>query len=160
MSTARKRALPLVILPERRLPPLCRLPGQTPAKACQVLGRRKARHLTADFRQNRRSSNRLDARDAQEQLHRLHKGAQPLIDLQLQVVDAVFQEAHMGKDAPEQHPVMGLNLSIERLLQLGQFAAQGATSQLRQRFGIADPLDHGRYHALSALAHHKTSHRG
>jgi len=57
------------------------------------------------------------------QLHCLRKGAQPLIDLQLQVLDTLFQEAHMGKDLLEQHPVMGLNLAIERLLQLGQFAA-------------------------------------
>ena len=123
INAARKRALPLVILPERRLPPLCLFPGQTPAKARQVLGGRKTGHLTADFRQYRRSRNRLNARDARAQLHRLRKGAQPLIDLQLQVVDAVFQEAHMGKDPLEQHPVMSLNLAIERLLQLGKFAA-------------------------------------
>jgi hypothetical protein len=56
------------------------------------------------------------------QLHCLRKGAQPLIDLQLQMVDAVFQEAHMGKDAPEQHPVIGRLRPIERLLQLRKFA--------------------------------------
>lgn len=122
INAVRKRALPFVILPERRLPPLCLFPGQTPAKARQVLGGGEAVHLTADFRQDRRCRNRLNARDTQEQLHRLRKGAQPLIDLQLQVLDTVFQEAHMGKDLLEQHPVMGLNLAIERLLQLGQFA--------------------------------------
>jgi hypothetical protein len=97
-----------------------------------VFSRRKARHLTADFRQNGSGRNRLNARDAQQQLHGFRKGTQPLIDLQLQVVDAVLQEAHVGKDPSQQHAVMGLNLPVKGLLQLGQFAAQGATRQLRQ----------------------------
>src|SRR5258706_1319389 len=41
INTARKRALPLVILPERRLPPLCLLPGQTPAHEARCLAEGK-----------------------------------------------------------------------------------------------------------------------
>jgi len=64
------------------------------------------------------------------QLHRLLKRAEPLLDLELQVLDTVFQVANVSKDLAKQHLVMRLDLPAQRLLELGQFVAQGATSQI------------------------------
>jgi hypothetical protein len=66
------------------------------------------------------------------QLHRLLKRAEPLLDLELQVLDTVFQVANVRKDLAKQHLVMRLDLPAQRLLELGQFVAQGATSQISQ----------------------------
>ena len=66
------------------------------------------------------------------QLHRLLKRAEPLLDLELQVLDTVFQVAHVSKDLSKQHLVMRVNLPGPRLLELGQFVAQRATSQISQ----------------------------
>ena len=66
------------------------------------------------------------------QLHRLLNRAESLLDLELQVLDTVFQVAHVRKDLAKQHLVMRLDLPGPRLLELGQFVAQAATSQISQ----------------------------
>jgi len=55
-----------------------------------------------------------------------------LLDLPLQLLDTVFQVANVSKDLAKQHLVMRLDLPAQRLLELGQFVAQGATSQISQ----------------------------
>jgi hypothetical protein len=66
------------------------------------------------------------------QLHRLLKRAESLLDLQLQMLDTVFQVAHVRKDLSKQHLVMRVNLPVQSLLELGQFVAQRATRQISQ----------------------------
>src|SRR6266513_6437998 len=87
----------------------------------QMLGGGKPTHLHPNFRQNSRRSNRLNTWDTQQQLHRLRKWAQSLLNLLLQVLKAVFQKADMGEDLPQQHTVLRFDLSVQCLLQLGQF---------------------------------------
>src|SRR5438034_11500937 len=94
------------------------------------------------------------------QLHRLLKRAKSLLDLQLHVLDTVFQVANVSKDLSKQHLMMQLDLPMQSLLKLGQFVAESATSQISQYFGIAHPLDHSREHPPPTLVQHRTSHRG
>jgi hypothetical protein len=68
----------------------------------------------------------------ESQLHRLLKRAESLLELQLQVLETMFQVAHVSKDVSKQHLVMRLDLPGPRLLELGQFVAQGATRQISQ----------------------------
>jgi len=74
----------------------------------------------------------LHPRNTQQQLHRLLKRAEPLLDLPLQLLDTVFQVANVRKDLAKQHLVLRLDLPAQRLLELGQFVAQRATSQISQ----------------------------
>jgi hypothetical protein len=78
------------------------------------------------------------------QLHCLLIGADPLLNFALELGNAVFQKGDVRKALLEQDPVMRLNASLKRLLELRQFAPQSATGQIGQGFGIADSLDHGR----------------
>src|SRR5215471_11682906 len=108
IRTERKRALPLVVLPERRLPPLCVLSGHTPAHEARCLAEGKRLISTPISARIAAAAICLHAGNAQEQLPRLLTWAQPLLDLQLELLHTVFQVAHVSKELPKQHPVLRL----------------------------------------------------
>ena len=159
--TERKRALPLVIFPERRLPPLCLLPGQTPAKAREMSVRGKTAHIHPNFSQKSSSGNLLNARNARASIASPPQMGSTADQSPAVGVGCCLLKSSCGQRSARAAPGDGARSAHAGPAAIGESCgARCHEPASASCSSIAYPLDHGRYHTLSALAHHKTSHRG
>jgi hypothetical protein len=107
------------------------LPGPTPAHEARWLAEGKRLLSTPLSERRAAAASCLHAGNAQEQLLRLLKWAEPVLELQLEMLNTVFQRAHVSKALPKQHVVLRLALAVQRLLELAKFVTQRATSPHR-----------------------------
>jgi hypothetical protein len=80
-----------------------------------VFGRRKLVHIDAQFCDEGSSGHCFDTGNRLQQPHGLLIGLQSLLDLCFQLGDGCLEEVHMRQDLPQEHLVIGPELSAERL---------------------------------------------
>ncbi len=129
---ARKRVLPLVVGAWSRLPPLCLLPGATPAQEAEMFGGGKATHIIADFGQDGTGALPLDARNLHEPRNGLLIEAETLLNRRSKVSRLVSKNSRCAEHLAQQDAVMGVDASFQSFPQLRQLAALGAACQVRQ----------------------------
>lgn len=66
-----------------------------------MFGCRKPRHLTANLSENRGGRHLLNAWDTQEQLQSLLKRSKSLVNILLQMLNALLQKGNVGEQGVE-----------------------------------------------------------
>jgi hypothetical protein len=115
--------LPEVVAPLKRLPPLCLLPGQTPAKAGQVFVRKEAAHVRANLSHDGRCGDRTNTNNALDQRDRFVKRGEMLLNLLLHLSNGLFQKSNVSQDALEQKAVMRLHSTFQGEPQIRELRA-------------------------------------
>src|SRR6266487_5692894 len=99
------------------------VPGADPCPRRQVVGRGKTRHIITNFPQNSGGSKLSNRRNTHQQGHGILKRREALFNVLLQLLQGLLQKSNMSQDMFEQQTMMGLNPTIEGLLQLRKLLA-------------------------------------
>ena len=105
-------------------------------------GSREPTHVSADLREDCGRGDCSDARDRLQQLERFFERRQAALDLYLHLSNGLLQEIDVRQELAEQHQVMRLDSSVERLAQLGQLGPQDSTGQLGEDARIPLAIEH------------------
>jgi hypothetical protein len=90
--------------------------------------------------------------DRLQQLERLFERRHAALDLYLHLRNGLLREIDVRQELADQHQMMRLDPSVERLAQLRQLGPQDATGQLGKDVRIPLAIEHGRQHGPAADA--------
>src|SRR3954471_12119037 len=144
---------PLRVLPERRLPADWSLPGQRPGPGREVPRGRELGHVGADLGEDALRAAALDAGHRAQQFNRRRERADLFLDHAGELFDLLVEEIDVAQDRADPQPVMGVEVSGERLAQGGDLLAHLPPRQFGEDRGIGLAGDERVEHVAPGLAH-------
>jgi hypothetical protein len=143
VRTSASQRLPLVGLPERRLPPVRLLPGQRPAQAARWPAVGKT-DMSTPISAMMASAARLPTPVMVAEPVTGHgERGDHLVHAGVQAGDRGLQVLQVVKGQPDQQRMMLPEAAPQGVAQPGELLAQLALGQLRQDLGVALPADEG-----------------